>query len=226
MKPGWTARIAAAPLAFALAACGANGSGASDSDGGGPSSAGVPSPTPTEETVPGAPTGLTPPGTQLSVGQKATVAWVPNSVSLASHGPQPGHKLEVTILSIKKGKIADFKDVELKPEERKSTPYYVRIRIKALAKASAGKYDDADTGLKAYDDRNQEQGGVDVIGTFEPCPEHDQPKQFTAGKSYMTCHSYLMPGGGSIQKVKWNDGPTPADGVSAYYEKPIVWTVG
>ncbi len=43
------------------------------------------------------------------------------------------------------------------------------------------------------------------------------------GKSYESCFAYLLPGGGSIQSVAWNDGPAPASGVSVYFDKPIVW---
>jgi hypothetical protein len=37
-----------------------------------------------------------------------------------------------------------------------------------------------------------------------------------------SCFAYLLPGGGSIRSVEWNDAPTPASGVSAYFDKPIV----
>lgn len=32
-----------------------------------------------------------------------------------------------------------------------------------------------------------------------------------------------MPGGGSIQKVEWNNGPAKANEVTPYFDKPIVW---
>ncbi len=52
------------------------------------------------------------------------------------------------------------------------------------------------------------------------------PKQFANGKSYESCLAYLMPGGGSIQKVQWNDGPAKENQVTAYFEKPVVWAGG
>ena len=35
--------------------------------------------------------------------------------------------------------------------------------------------------------------------------------------------AYLIPGGGSIQKVQWDDGPAAANQVTAYFDHPIVW---
>jgi hypothetical protein len=33
-----------------------------------------------------------------------------------------------------------------------------------------------------------------------------------------------MPGGGSIQKVQWADGPSGPDGLTPYFDKPILWS--
>jgi hypothetical protein len=48
-------------------------------------------------------------------------------------------------------------------------------------------------------------------------------KPFKDGKSYQGCLTYLMPGGGSIQQVQWNDGPAAADQVTPYFDHPVVW---
>ena len=52
------------------------------------------------------------------------------------------------------------------------------------------------------------------------------PKPFANGKSYESCLTYLMPGGGSIQKVQWNSGPSKAGEVTPYFDDPIVWAAG
>ena len=44
------------------------------------------------------------------------------------------------------------------------------------------------------------------------------------GKSYTSCITYLMPGGGSIQKMQWNDGPAKGESVTPYFDKPVVWS--
>jgi len=48
------------------------------------------------------------------------------------------------------------------------------------------------------------------------------PNPLANGKSYDSRLTYLMPGGGSIQKVQWGDGPAAADQVTPYFDKPIV----
>ena len=75
----------------------------------------------------------------------------------------------------------------------------------------------------AIDDRGQEQPSITFLGTFQRCDEVSAPKALVSGKSYSTCMTYLIPGGGSIQSVKWDSGPNTANDVSPYFDKPIVW---
>ncbi len=77
--------------------------------------------------------------------------------------------------------------------------------------------------LDAIDDRGQKQSSIIFLGTFSRCDDKQPPKPFANGKSYESCLPYLMPGGGSIQRVEWNNGPSKGDGVSPYFEHPIVW---
>jgi hypothetical protein len=166
--------------------------------------------------------GLTAPGQHLSFGQQATVAWVPPSVGLKP-GAHKGIKLQVTVESIQKGTIGDFKNVQLNAKERRSTPYYVTVRIKALTATPAPGTDDPDITFDAIDDRGQQQSSVTFFGTFPRCNDNTAPKPFVSGKSYQSCLTYLMPGGGSITSVQWNNGPSAANQASAYFDHPIVW---
>jgi hypothetical protein len=235
MKPRWaTACMGAAGLALGLAACGGGSSPSAT-----PSSAAAPpaSSTPAAPaSTPAAPAsssssgdpaasgGLTPVGTKLGFGQPATVTWVPPSADTGT-GAKHGIKLQVTVLSIQKGTQADFANVQLNAKEKKETPYYVNLRLKALTGAKPPtKTDDPGFAFNAIDDRGQEQGSITFFGTFQRCDENSVPKDFVNGKTYTTCFAYLIPGGGSIQQVAWPDGPVPADGVSPYFEKPVVWS--
>jgi hypothetical protein len=166
--------------------------------------------------------GLTPAGQHLSFGQEATVAWVPPSIDLKP-GAHKGIKLQVTVESIQKGTIGDFKNIQLNATERKSTPYYVTVRIKALTGTRPPGTDDPDITFNAIDDRGQEQSSVTFFGTFPRCNDNTAPKPFVSGKSYQSCLTYLMPGGGAIKSVQWNNGPSKADEASTYFEHPIVW---
>ena len=211
--------VVAALLVPALAACGGNTSSTMKT----PATDTPAAPTGTPAQDPAAQAGLTPAGTSLGFGKGATVAWVPPSLSLASTGAKAGLRLQVTVESIEKGAIGDFKDVQLDADERASVPYYVKVRVKALGSTAPKGTDDPDVTFDAIDDRGQQQSSITFLGTFDRCNDNTAPKPFKDGKSYESCLAYLMPGGGSIRKVQWNNGPVPADGISPYFDKPVVW---
>jgi hypothetical protein len=210
------AGVGAAALLLGLAACKGSGSSGANS-----------APAPSETTVAGAASAsgsLTPPGAHLKLGQGATVGWVPPGSDTGT-GPHKGLKLQVTVMSIMKGTIGDFKNVQLKPQERNSTPYYVKVRIKALGSTPpSGTNDDPDVTLDAIDDRGQEQNNIIFLGTFTRCDDASPPKPFANGKSFSSCLTYLMPGGGAIRQMAWKNGPSKANAVTPYFEKPVVWS--
>jgi hypothetical protein len=218
------APAATALLGLALAACGGSGTAAS---GGAPATSAPATSAPAtsapaQAAPPPATGGLTAPGAHLGFGQVATVRWVPPSTYNAQ-GAQQGLKLQVAVESIQKGSISDFKNVELNASERKSTPYYVTVRIKALGSAPPPGTDNPAITLEAIDDRGQQQQSITFLGTFQRCDFKTLPKPFTNGQTYESCLAYLMPGGGSIQSVHWNDGPSKADSVTPYFDHPIIW---
>ena len=127
------------------------------------------------------------------------------------------------MVSIQKGTMADFRNIELNANERKSTPYYVQLRVTALGSTPPPKDSDPAITFTAIDDRGQEQQSVTFLGTFARCDDPFPPKQFVSGKTYQSCLTYLIPGGGSVQKVQWDNGPAAANQVTPYFERPIVW---
>ena len=76
--------------------------------------------------------------------------------------------------------------------------------------------------IAAIVDRGQEQQSITFLGTFSRCDDPMPPKHFVSGKTYQSCLAYLIPGGGSIQKVQWDSGPAAANQVTPYFERPIV----
>jgi hypothetical protein len=232
MNPGRiTAWSAGAVLALGLAACGGSTSGGTAA----PASGGAaPQPAAAAATTPaasgnssaalgtsGLTSGLTPPGTHLAFGQSATVGWVPEG---GGEGAHAGLKLQVDVVSIVKAPMSDFKNVDLTGAQKSDTPYYVKLQIKALGAAPPKSGDDPAITFTAIDDRGQEQESVTFFGTFQPCDDTTPPHPFTTGQSYSSCLVYLMPGGGSIQKVQWADGPSRSDGLTPYFDKPILWS--
>src|SRR6266566_3610532 len=124
---------------------------------------------------------LTPPGTHLALGGPATVGWVPPSQDLGT-GAHKGIKLQVTVVSIQKGTMADFRNVELNGNQRSSTPYYVQLRVTALSDATVPKDSDPAITFTAIDDRGQEQQSITFLGTFSRCDDPTPPKQLVSGK--------------------------------------------
>jgi hypothetical protein len=230
MKPGRIAAWAIAAVAVpGLAACSGSSPASSGSSPTASSSAGTSSPaqspTASQSAAQGQTAGsgsLTPPGTHLAFGGPATVGWVPPSQDLGT-GAHKGIKLQVTVVSIQKGTTADFRNVELNGKQRSSTPYYVQLRVTALSNASVPKDSDPAITFSAIDDRGQEQQSITFLGTFSRCDDPTPPKQFVSGKTYQSCLAYLIPGGGSIQKVQWDNGPAAANAVTPYFDRPIVW---
>jgi hypothetical protein len=211
MKSARTAAcVTAALLALVFAACG--GSSSNDSVVAAPASA-------------TSARGLTPPGTQLKLGQQATIAWIPpTGVTVESR--LKGVKMRVVVTSIKQGSPDDVKDLNLDPGEQGATPYYVKVKFTAVDDVGEKAVtDDPSLTFDAFDDRGQQQDGITIIGGFEPCEPVKAPKAFTPGKSYETCLTYLLKGGGSIQRVQWADGPTTKDATMPYHDKPIAWRV-
>jgi hypothetical protein len=230
MKPGRTAAwVITATALPVLAAC-SGGTSSGNAPAGGTTTGGnqpaTSAPAQSAQSQPAAPAtgagGLTPPGTHLAFGGAATVGWVPPSQD-TGNGAHKGLKLQVTVLSIQKGTMADFRNVQLNANEQKSTPYYVQLRVTALGSTPPPKDSDPAITFTAIDDRGQEQQSVTFLGTFARCDDPFPPKQFVSGKTYQSCLTYLIPGGGSIQKVQWDNGPAAANQVTPYFERPIVW---
>ena len=226
MKPGRIAAWAIAAVAVpGLAACSGTSTGSSPaspaSSPAASSSASTSAPAQTQGQAAGSGS-LTPPGAHLAFGGPATVGWVPPSQDTGT-GAHRGIKLRITVVSIQKGTMADFRNVQLNGTERKSTPYYVQLRVTALSSTLPPKDSDPAITFTAIDDRGQQQQSITFLGTFSRCDDPMPPKQFVSGKTYESCLAYLIPGGGSIQKVQWDNGPAAANEVTPYFDRPIVW---
>ena len=230
MKAGRIAAWAIAAVAVpGLAACSGSGPASPASSPAASSSAGTSSPAqspagsqPAAQGQTAGSGSLTPPGTHLAFGGPATVGWVPPSQDTGT-GAHRGIRLRVAVVSIQKGTMADFRNVQLNGNERKSTPYYVQLRVTALSSTPPPKDSDPAITFTAIDDRGQQQQSITFLGTFSRCDDPMPPKQFVSGKTYESCLAYLIPGGGSIQKVQWDNGPAAANEVTPYFDRPIVW---
>ena len=201
-------------LAIGLGACG------DDDDSDEPAAPQTATEAETTAEAPASKDGLTPPGTQLKIGQMATVGWTPPSQSGIS-GPGKAINLQVTVEELEKGTQEDLKDISLDADQKGATPYFLKLKILNLG-GTAPETDEPDITIDAIDDRKQEQGSVTFIGDFPRCQNNSAPKPFSKGKSYESCLTYLVQGG-TIAEIRWKDGPADKNGVSKYFNKPIVW---
>jgi hypothetical protein len=209
---------------LALAACGCgSGSSTTSPTGSAPTTTSSSTSTPAQTASTSASTtstkpagGTTAAGTKLALGTPAIVNYQPGGP------PKPTYRLQVTVLSIKKGAQADLNGVELEKSEQGKTPYYVSLRIQNIGSGDAAAEENQPAAaLQAIDDRGQQGQELTVLGTFRPCPNVIQPKHFTHGVTYQTCVIYMVGGSGSIVQEEWT-----GNGADAYAENPIVWKAG
>jgi hypothetical protein len=198
---GGFALIVLTGLVIGLAACGGD-----DDDGAATPSpattAPAREPATTEEPVPGG-DGLTPPGTELAVGEKAQVAL----------GGAGEYTLNVTVIEIHKGTIADITS-ELDEDQQLSAPYYVYLLIENTGDTIPADEDPVGQ-FKAVDARGQEHSVF--LGDLSTCPHDESPAK--KGWGFEACVTYLVPGGVPIEEVRWDSGP------QEYSSDPVVWKV-
>ena len=214
-------------LSLGVAACGSSGSSQSSQPTNPPAKQAFTQAKQAASTAPAKKAGsFTPPGTKLGFEQRATVGWVPPSQALSAGGHH-AIPFQVSVEGIEKGTLSDFKNVQLNPKEMKTTPYYVQVRLTKLGSGYPTGTDNPAFTFRAIDDRGQAQSSLTFIGgDFQRCNDVLPPKPFSRGKTFETCLTYLMPGGGSINEVDWNDGPAMPNSVSDYFERPVVWRAG
>ena len=156
----------------------------------------APAKTTAAETTPAAETGdVTPAGSRLKVGEAATIDYEDTG------GSGKSSLIAVTPESIEEGSIDDFANIELDESQKSATPYYVRMTVENvgegdLSGTEPGSY------INGVDDRGQDQNELIFFGEFDACPDAD-PKSLKPGESYETCLTYLIPGGGTIEGLRW-----------------------
>ena len=206
----------AAALVVGLAACGgSSSSSASGSDAAAPAASSTTASTSaaasTTTTSAASSSGATAaPGTKLSVGQTAKVAFRP----AGSTDKSKASTLQVTVQSFDKGSLSDFNGIQLDANEKASTPVYVKVHVTNLGPANID-VDSSAAAIEGVDNTGNNQSSVTFIGTFPKCPDAASTKPLGTGKSYDDCLTFLVPGG--ITKVSYN-------GTNDYIDSPVTWS--
>jgi hypothetical protein len=162
--------------------------------------------------TPASAAGLAAPGAKLAVGKSAVVAY--QAASDFSDKPTK-QRLQVTVNSIVKGSLADFKGIKLDAAQRAGIPFYVKVRIKNVGPGDISARDnDPSVEIEGIDSTGQAQQGVSFIGDFPRCNETGPPTPMTRGKGFDTCITFLVPGG--ITAAAYT-------GTSDYVSSPVTW---
>lgn len=138
---------------------------------------------------------LTPGGTKLEGGEPATV--------VHQVGDRAASAVTVRVEKIKKGSIKDFRFFSLDAETRRSTPFYVTVKVRNEGPAGLGG---AALPIFVRDDSNTQLPANDIVGTFKPCPRATLPRTFLPGASARLCLVYLVPKGRSLVSVDLRTG--------------------
>lgn len=201
--------MATAGLAAGLAACGGSSSSASSQAPASPSSTPPPANTTAAKADSNATTGgVAAPGAKLTIGASATVNYRPLSGSHASPS-----KLKVTVQSLQKGTLDDFKGLQLDAAQKASTPVYVKVKVTNLGPGTID-VDGTSAAIEGLDSTGNTAQSVTFIGEFPRCPDRQSTTQMKAGASYDSCLTFLVPGG--ISKVVYT-------GTDAYINSPVTW---
>ncbi|AWB92835.1 hypothetical protein C3E78_11825 [Aeromicrobium chenweiae] len=138
---------------------------------------------------------LTPGGTKLAQGKPASV--------VQQVGDRAASAVTVTVARVKKGSMKDFQFFSLDAETKRSTPFYVTVKVKNEGPAGLGG---AAVPIFAHDDSNTQLPANDIVGTFKPCPRSTLPKSFLPGASANLCLVYLLPRGRKLVSIDLQPG--------------------
>ncbi len=149
---------------------------------------------------------LTAQGTELKVGETATVAYEPRQDVIGA--------LDITVTKLERASFKLFVGWQLKPATRKTQPYFVTARVENVGDTDLGGRP-VSPPLYALDGENKLIEASTFASSFKPCPSESLPKKFENGDKTTTCLVYLAPDKGRLAGASFR--PTEAF-------VPITWT--
>lgn len=146
---------------------------------------------------------LTEPGTELSLGEAATVAWEPREGTIAV--------LDLTVDRIERTTFDEsFQGWQIDDATAAMTPYFVRATATNVSGEDLG-------GVQVLLWARDDSGTLVAVQrftekTFRPCPSADLPKAFPDGDTAQVCFVYLISPGRALTAVAFPP-PQQADEV-------------
>jgi hypothetical protein len=212
------ALTAVLPLALLAAGCGGGDADPSTDADPSPSAtaSGTPTPEPTLSTLPTTaaadgylpvPSGvtLTKPGTRLELKETAVAAWAPRQDLVGV--------VDIAVTRIDETTVqASLAGFDLKGDEQRSTPYFVRAKVTNVGETDLGA---RQVPLYFLDGRGVLLAPTGVARDFEECPGSTLPAVFAPGDETATCLIFLAPEGSTLQSIMFR----PPEGIV-----PLQWT--
>jgi hypothetical protein len=148
---------------------------------------------------------LTPEGTELSVGDVATVAYEPRQGVVGV--------LDIKVTRLEKTTFKEsFAGWDLEEDTKQATPYFVRATVTNRGETDLGE---RPVPLYIVDGNDTLVEATSFSSTFKPCSPGSFPKKFGPTAEAKVCLVYLSPKKGDLTAVSFR--PTPED-------LPITWT--
>ena len=143
------------------------------------------------------PADAAPPADQaLALGERAVAPFVDYG-----NREQPT-KVAVTVRDVRKGRIADLKDFDLKRKQRNSTPYYIDATFENRGEFTVTRHL-LRASVEDTDGREYRPATLIVLGgTFKPCPQGRETK-LAPGESFTGCAAVLLPRGTELERVRF-----------------------
>ena len=120
------------------------------------------------------------------------MAYAPNS--------KRGTVLQLTVASVRTGRITDLAAYQLDPVSKKSTPYYAQVQVKNVGPGDLSRIV---VPIYAVDSTNALVQPVSFNNTFKTCPSTSLPAGFTPGKAVSMCLAYLLPPGRTLVNMSY-----------------------
>lgn len=147
---------------------------------------------------------LTEQGTELDLGESATVAWRPDQKTVGA--------LDVVVRTVERAPMSVFRGWRLDEATRASAAYFVRATVDNVGK---GDLSGVAVPLYAVDGDDTLIQHSTFASRFRACPSEPFPARFGPGRSAEVCLVYLLPDKGDLTAVSFR--PTQDF-------DPITWT--
>lgn len=196
--------LAVLTAAALLAGCSGNDEPKSGPTTGGSTTTSTPSSTESNYLEVPAGVELTAQGSELSLGDSATVAYEPRQDTVAV--------LKIKVTRLRRATFDQFVGWKLDKKIKETTPYFVDTKVTNLGDTDLGG---RPVPLYVVDGQNRLIEASIFTATFHPCAGATLPKKFGHGDTTKACLVFLSPDHGDLTAVSFR--PTQAF-------DPITWT--